>query len=238
MRPDNSNWNITSCPSTGPDGFIIGDSVYSVFMSSGSGMAMVYLGRSSISTGTSSKAGITSMFSGLTAQNYPRIANSGYAAAAVWKQNTSSGVSIASSFTPNISSGFSGYSTVATGSGMQNADVAMSPGVVHIVWEDDNTNSVMYVRGTYATTAVQPMRKELVDVYPNPASGNFSVSVKTLSNIRYSYLSDVTGKHIAVTPSMQGNIAVYSTSGIAKGGYYFVMVDDGGKEYYSKLIIQ
>ena len=238
MRPDNSNWNITSCPATGPDGFVIGDSVYSVFMSSGSGMAMVYLGRSSISMGTSSKAAITGMFTGLSAQNYPRIANSGNAAAAVWKQNTSSGVSIASSFTPNISSGFSGYTTVATGSGMQNADVAMSPGVVHIVWEDDNTSSVMYMRGTYATTTVEPLQKELVDVYPNPASGNFSVSVRNLRDIRYSYLSDVTGKHIAITPAMQGSVAVYSTSGIAKGGYYFVMVDNAGKEFYSKLFIQ
>jgi len=34
---DNNNWMVMSCPSSGPDGVIIGDTLYSTFMSSGSG---------------------------------------------------------------------------------------------------------------------------------------------------------------------------------------------------------
>ncbi|HQW46036.1 MAG TPA: hypothetical protein PLZ98_03125, partial [Chitinophagaceae bacterium] len=34
---DNNNWMVMSCPSSGPDGVIIGDTIYSTFMSSSTG---------------------------------------------------------------------------------------------------------------------------------------------------------------------------------------------------------
>jgi hypothetical protein len=32
--------------------------------------------------------------------------------------------------------------------------------------------------------------------------------------------------------------ATFSLVGVAKGGYYFVMQDEAGKSYYSKIIVQ
>lgn len=46
---DNNNWMVMSCTSSGPDGVIIGDTIYSTFMSSGSGAYRTYLSKSSIS---------------------------------------------------------------------------------------------------------------------------------------------------------------------------------------------
>ena len=242
MAVDNTNWNISSCPASGPDGFVIGDSIYTVFMSGGSGTSMVYLSRSSISGMTSSTAAITGMFAGLSSQNYPRIAHAANAAAVVWVQNTSSGNSIVYSFTNNISHGFSGYTTVtgATGSGVMNADIAITANAIHIVWEDDNTGKIMYLKGTYTgTTAIeQATEKELIAVYPNPASENFTVSLKGISNISYCYLTDNMGRKIALKPVVKNGIAVFPLKGIAKGGYYFIMVDDAGKNYYSKLTVE
>ena len=96
MQVDNTNWFVTSCPASGPDGFIVGDSIYNVFMSSASGTSMVYLSHSSMSALASSTTAITGTFSGLSSQNYPQIANAGNAATAVWVQNTTSGKSVAS----------------------------------------------------------------------------------------------------------------------------------------------
>ncbi|MCY7410779.1 MAG: glycoside hydrolase [Chitinophagales bacterium] len=36
---DQNNWNLISCPATGPDGVIIGDSLYAVFMNGESGLS-------------------------------------------------------------------------------------------------------------------------------------------------------------------------------------------------------
>jgi hypothetical protein len=242
MNVDNNAWMFMSCPSSGPDGFIIGDSLYSVFRSSASGTSLVYFSRATISGLSAATVPITGTFSGLTSQDYPRIANDGNAAAAVWVQNTSSGKYVAYSFASNIISGFSGYSTAtgATGSGILNADVAMKNGAIHIVWEDGTTGTVKYLKGTYpVTTSVnEVIAKEVIEVYPNPASEDFAVSLKNVSNISYSYLADMTGRRMDIVPITANGKATFSLKGVAKGNYYFVMGDDKGKEYYSKIVLQ
>jgi hypothetical protein len=241
MAIDTTNWMIMSCPSSGPDGFIIGDTLYSIFMSSASGKALVYSGKASISAASASHVRMTGVFSGLNSQNYPRIANAGNAASAVWIQNTSSGKSLVYSYTNDISSGFSGYATVtgATGSGVANGDVAMTPGAIHAVWEDDNTGKVMYAKGTVtAPVGIQSVAAEKIDVFPNPASKELSVRLTGVEDISLCYLTDNMGRAHEVTPELKGGIATVSLKGIAKGGYYFVLIGNNGKKYYSKLIIE
>jgi hypothetical protein len=48
---DNLNWYIASCPASGPDGVIIGDTIYSTFMSGVTGNSRTYYSKSSISGG-------------------------------------------------------------------------------------------------------------------------------------------------------------------------------------------
>ena len=48
MSTDHTNWMINACPSSGPDGIIIGDSLYSVFMSGVTGDARCYLNAASL----------------------------------------------------------------------------------------------------------------------------------------------------------------------------------------------
>jgi hypothetical protein len=239
---DTTNWMIMSCPSSGPDGFVIGDSLYSVYMSSASGSALTYFSRSSMSGMTRANSRITGTIAGLSSQNYPRIDNAGNAAMATWVQNVGGTKSIAYSMTNNISSGFSGYNTLAgsTSSGLMNADIAMTPGAVHIVWEDDNSGKVMYVKGTYAVTTAteQISKKETIELYPNPASNDFTVLLNDISNIKTCFLTDNMGRNTALTPTIKNGKATFSLNGIAKGGYYFIMNDNGGKSYYSKLIVQ
>lgn len=241
MNVDGNTWLKTSCPASGPDGFVIGDSIYSVFMS-GDTPPLVYYSRSSISMMTHTTAAFTGNFSGLSSQNYPRLANSGSAATAVWVQNTSSGKYVAYTFTNNISSGFSGYTilTGATGSGIMNADVVMAPGIVHVVWEDDNTGKVMYMKGTYSipTSTEEVVANARIDVYPNPASDQFIVPLRSVKQPAYSCLVDMTGRHIMLTPTVQNNEALFSVKGIAGGNYFFVMTDNTGKSFYSKVILK
>jgi hypothetical protein len=242
MNIDNNNWLKTSCPASGPDGFVIGDTLYSVFMTKDT---LVSYSRSSVSSMSSAS---TSRFSapgaviGLMSQNYPRVANSGNASTAVWVQNTSIHKYIAYSFTNNITTGgFPAYDSIsaAIGSGIMNADVAMSPGAVHIVWEDDNTGKVMYVKGTYlVTTGAEPVAaRELIELYPNPAKEEFTVMANNIT-VSSNYLVDMAGRRTDLMPSIGNGKLNYSVKGIAKGNYYFVMTGNTGKNYYSKLVLQ
>ncbi len=244
VRVDTTNWNITSCPASGPDGFVMGDSIYSVYMSSASGTALVNMSKESISGMSGFNNRITGPFTGLSNQNYPRIDHAGNAAVAVWVQNVSGTRYIAYSFAPDIATGLTGYSILpgSTSSAVMDADVAVAPGVVHVVWEDDNSGKVMYVKGTYpvgstAAVAAQPA-KTVISVYPNPATNEFSVALGNIDGISSCFLSDITGRIIPLQPVVKNSTAVFSLKGIAKGSYYFVLEDLKGTMHYSKLVVE
>ncbi|MBI3258071.1 MAG: T9SS type A sorting domain-containing protein, partial [Ignavibacteriae bacterium] len=174
FRADNTNWNINSCPASGPDGTIIGDSLYTVFLSGGSGDFRTYLSRSSISNGKASTVSpLTGSITGLSQQNYPRIANSGNAMAIVWKQIVNGRTQIPILFTNDIAKGFSTTIENVDLNDNTNVDVAMTSDKVFVVWEDDNAGTITYRTGTY-TPSTTSVKDEIVQgdfsIYPNPAS--------------------------------------------------------------------
>ena len=121
-----------------------------------------------------------------------------------------------------------------------NADVTMANGVIHIVWEDDNTSNIMYMKGTYtpATTSVPMVAKELIEVYPNPAAESFSFITTSIGTIASSYITNNIGRNFELHPIVKDGKGTISLAGIAKGAYYFVVIDEAGKTYYSKLIVE
>lgn len=241
VQIDSTNWMVMACPSSGPDGVILGDTVYSSFMSSASGSARVYKSKMSISTGaTTSTALITGTFAGLTGQNFPRMAGAGTAGAIVWKENANSTTRVCMSFTDTITQGFpAAYDTIASGS-ISNADIAMKPGTVYVVWQDDNSGSVMYRKGTYPlpTATVEGLVKsaKAVEVYPNPAQNYFSV--KDVTNIATCTLIDMAGRSIDVTPENKNGSVMVSVVGLSKGQYFVLLSDAQGMKYSSKIVIQ
>lgn len=155
FNADNNNWMLMSCPSSGPDGVIIGDTLYSVFMNGGSGNYRTYFSKSSISSGAANVvSNMTGAITGLSQQNYPRIASDGKAMAMVWKQTVSGAAQLPIRFTNNIADGFpAAYDTVDLGD-ITNADVALANGKIFVVWEDDNTGTIKYRTGTYPLAVV------------------------------------------------------------------------------------
>lgn len=191
LQIDQTNWIVNACPSSGPDGIIIGDSLYTVFMSAGNGTNRIYFSGASL-TGLSDGEDIRlkNDFDGLMVQNYPRIANYGDAAAVVWKQNANSSSEIPLLFTKDISNGFpADYDTVAFMDiyGLENADVAVSSDAVHVVWQNSSTDQVLYRKGIYEnpdiiiendkTTGAQ------LRIIPNPSHNESVISIDGISQI-------------------------------------------------------
>jgi len=174
---DNNNWMVMSCPSSGPDGVIKDDTLYSTFMSSGSGNYRTYLSKSSITSSTlSSVSNLTGAITGLTQQNYPRIANDGTAMGIVWKQNVNGVAQLPILFTNDIANGFpADYDTVDLAD-ITNADIAMSNGNIYVVWQDDNSGTVKYRNGTYnpIITSVKEIVASDIFVFPNPVTSTIT----------------------------------------------------------------
>jgi hypothetical protein len=88
---DGTNWNVSMCPSSGPDGYVAGDSIRYVWMSgavSGSKVNICSAALNDLATGNRRMVhpGQTSANS----QNFPRIAGAGDTLGVVWQQTVMS----------------------------------------------------------------------------------------------------------------------------------------------------
>ena len=246
VEMDSTNWYITSCPASGPDGVIIGDSIYTVFMSGASGQNRAYFNKASISSlqvGRYSR--LTGNLSGLTDQNYPRIASWDTSAAAVWKQTINGNDMISLLFTKNIHRGFgSRYDTIAIG-GVVNADVAISRGKVHVVWEDDNAGTVMYMEGAFTvdtssiTTGINypAIANAKMTVFPNPAGKSVHVELPASWNneIVEVKVTDVLGKEI-INFRNEYNSGLDISLDNLNTGIYFVRVSHNAEQLTTRLL--
>lgn len=241
VQVDSTNWMVMACPSSGPDGVIVGDTVYTAFMSQASGTARVYKSKMSISTGATTATQLaTGTITGLTQQNYPRMASAGNAAAIVWKQLVSGTGQVSLSFTNSIVSGFPLTPDMVASGSIANADIAMSPGTIHVVWEDDNSGTVMYRKGTYTVTSVEEALKNnnYLALYPNPAVNEFSLSLATLPEIATCILIDNAGRTVKAPITKSKESITMSVKGLPDGQYYVLVTDVGGRNYYSKVLVR
>ena len=148
---DQNNWNLFACPSTGPDGVIIGDSLYCVFMNGGNDNR-VYRSTSTISSGAAQPSQLlTGTIMGLNSQDYPRIAKSGNAIAIVWKQNVNGEDQLPLFFSNNIVNSFPAVYDTVDLNDITNADLTLSDDNILVVWQDDNSGTVKYRAGTFTS---------------------------------------------------------------------------------------
>ncbi len=237
IATDKTNWMIMSCPSSGPDGVIVGDSLYSVFLSGAGGNYRTYLSKSSLSNKTlGSVSRLSGNISGLGQQNYPRIASNGSAMAIVWKQTVNGNAQLPILFARDITKGFSsGYDTVDLGD-ITNADVALNNSKIFVIWQDDNSNTVKYRIGSYSpVTSVSEVEQNDFTVTPNPASTAITLqSNRDLQNADISIIN-LLGETILSQTTNNNSSAEIDVSGL-NNGIYFIIIKSDNKFITQKFI--
>lgn len=234
MGIDGQNWYITYCPASGPDGVIIGDTLYSTFMSGASGMSRVYYSKSSLSAMTGSTGILlTGNILGLTGQNYPHIATNGTALAIVWPQVVNGNDQCILRFTNNILNGLpAGYDTVDLDN-VTNADVALTENKIYVVWEDDNSGTIKFRSGIFTpATGIHELSRGLsLSVYPNPATDFITVDCnKKIDEI---VITNFLGQKIFTTYPGDKTVKMY----LENKGIYFLTVRSDNKTATRKVII-
>ncbi len=243
MQLDNTNWMITSCPASGPDGVIINDTLYSVYMSQASGTALSYYSKSVISSLTGgASTPITGAMTGLSQQNFPRIANDGNEVGITWRQTVNGQSRVCVAYTNDITTGFPlSYDTIAinTNNFIINADILVRQGTVHVVWQDAGTATVKYVKGEYVTgIAESEIKQDGINIYPNPFSELFHVSGikrKVGEKIRI-IISNITGKTVAEISVMEVPFD-YDGKDLPNGVYALKIVTEE-KAFVKKIVKQ
>ncbi len=245
INVDQNNWLLMACPASGPDGIIIGDTLYSVFMNGASGTSRTYFSKSSLSSSSVSVDLLTGSIAGLSVQNYPRIASDGSALAIVWTQTVVWTGQVVLLFTNNIANGFPAmYDSIDLNNAI-NADVAIANGNIFVVWEDDVAGTVKYRKGTFSTvTGIEENSSlNLISISPNPATDELRIKNSEF-RIEEVEVYNVLGEKVfssTVVPlsSRRGDERgeVINVSSL-QNGIYFVKVKGEKEERVAKFVKQ
>lgn len=240
MNIDQHNWMLASCPSSGPDGVIVDDTLYSIFMN-GSGGTRIYTNRNHVGTFTSAACTpITGPITGLSQQNYGRIANYGTAVAEVWKQVISGTVHLSLLFTENIHAGFPpAFDTITSGAGsaITNADVAVSADAVHVVWQSDATGTIKYRKGYFGPAGISHSsdQENALVLYPNPANGQILLKYPFRKRSELTVFG-ITG-NILLKKTIDTSEDLFLNTEELLNGSYFILINDGEKMYSGRFMV-
>ena len=237
LQLDSTSYYPATCPASGPHGVIVGDTLYSVYMSGIGEKGLVYLSKLSLSTSAITTMPLTGPVTGVVSQNFPRISGNGIAEAIVWTQTVGGNNQVCLSFTGELTNGFPQlYDTVAEGV-MINADVAIGGGFIYVVWEDHVNRCVMFRRGVYYKKKTVTENTTIFINQPEKGQKYFSV---VLADIVSCALIDATGSQAELDLSYpkNSNICHISIDDMDPGAYTVKIWDKEGKVYTAQLQIK
>jgi hypothetical protein len=238
MDVDQQGWMLMSCPSSGPDGVIIGDNLYTTYMSGATGSSRVSYNISSISTMTGSTAIPLDQTTpiALTSQNFPRVDSDINSMAFVWKQFSDGQQELAIQFTEDITSGINPIQEIVAVDNVGAVDVMMNNGTVWVVWEDVSSGTVKYRSGTYSQSlGIKPGAnlQSNITVQPNPSSDLWNINgISKSQSIQYE-LSTLNGKLVERNSvfNFDGKFNFeLENSKLNSGIYYLIISDDDSIE--------
>ncbi len=224
---DATNWELFACPSSGPDGYVAGDSVRYVWMSGETNGNKVFVGSAHLPELTPGPQYLLFPDQPASiAQNYPRISGSADTLGVVWQQSGGGNSAILFSYSVSGLTGLSAPDTLATGmpGQMETPDIQYGNGAFHIVWSDQGPNEVHYQMATLqSTTALAThMAPQNLAVWPQPA--NDHLVINQVDGVREWVLLDASGKRVqGWAPAVRINL-----SAVAPGSYVLLGLDEHG----------
>jgi hypothetical protein len=178
------NWVVNSCPSTGPHGLLRNADLITVSTSKASGKNRVYVTTNPATTtlGSSTEFMLTPPANINGNQNYPRISGSQDTIVLAWQESDPSNYEVFCAFT--TTGAVNDFQTTkalanANPTGSQtNPDVVYRNGVIHYVFQDSQSGSIIYKTGSIGTVGISENELIAVSVYPNPSSNVFHFTEK------------------------------------------------------------
>ena len=242
IQVDKTNWIINACPSSGPDGVLVGDSLYAVFMSAASGKTRCYFSKSALSDQQiASTQALTGNFAGLSQQNYPRIASSDSTVAIAWKQAVDGVGQVGLFFTKNIFAGLPPAYEIVTTENIANVDLALHKGALYLVWENEQTGTVEFRKGTYSTTSLpepQPVSNQL-HLYPNPLTDaplTVQVDMELNEPVLYTIKNSLGALIMQNTARLEAGFLQIEPMPELAAGMYYLLVRAADSTYMAKFV--
>lgn len=175
LQIDHSDTYSNVCFSSGPNGIVEGDNLVSVFRKNVGTDRRIGVVVTDLLTGENSlEETVGGIDQGNVNYNNAKVAHDGVFTAIVYEKGAGNGSEVVCSAADgNYSNLVSYQDTVNVNlTGRQtNPDVALNGNLVHVVWQDADTDQVWYRSGTISGNSVEEKEQSAFIVYPNPSSG-------------------------------------------------------------------
>lgn len=239
---DQSNWVISSCPSSGPSGILTNDSLVSTWMSEGTtGDSRIYVG--SINT-SDQQIGFNKQIYpfGTSTQNFPVIAGYGDTIGIVWQGYNGSFQEVLFSYSISGASGLGiNIDTITNGtSGHQSRPhMTYKNGSFHVVFRDSNGANVKYMKGNVSsTTGISEINKNII--ITNSFYQNDLITITINSNKNSAAICEVIntlGQKVGTSKLQlyKGN-NTYSIPGNYFNGMYYINIITSGNEMSQRKV--
>lgn len=241
---DQLSWNISACPSTGVDGVIQGDDLYTVFASAALGIYRVYLSKSSTSGGLTYDTLLQVLEPNPTngTQNYPRISAKNDTIVMAWEERINFNkeiyyaVSIPGMDPLEALSTYKFKANASSDGNQTNPDIIYKNGYVHLFYQDDFTGNVIYRRGQIdVTVGLQAEESPVVSLYPNPTN-NAVVTVRNASEIKTVYM--ISGAKVSFDAAQKGKDVILNGHDFESGVYIITCEDALGRTKSLRWVVK
>lgn len=236
---DQTNWNISSCPSSGPSGVIMGDSLVTTWMSAGD----VFISSTNLAN---QQIGVhRQLFPiGLGVHNFPVIAGKGDTLAVVWQGSNGGATDIFFTYSVTGTAGLGvniDTLTAGTSGSQTRPDIQFSNGKFHIVYSDNVGNSVKYLQGTIdpASLGVNEINSQFaIELFTAQVDGKTTIQVRSdLETEASIQLINSSGQQVSTTKQqIAKGISAISIPEVQKGIYFVVLETKAGKVYKQKVV--
>ena len=223
---DTTGWELSQCPSSGPAGFLAGDSIRYAWMSGANQGSKVYVGSALANDLTLGGQRLIYPAPMSTQQNYPRIAGNGDTLGVVWENQSNGGMEIMFSWSVTGVNGLSLpelVNPITTGT-QRTPDIAFRNGVFHIVWGENTLDLVRYRKAALVNTTGIDGRTALAPVtfWPNPVRDVLHVDGTGWTT---ALILDAQGRTVAREAVIAGTLDL---SHLAAGLYSISLLDRTG----------
>lgn len=233
--PDDHNWNISACPSSGPDArFLPSGNAVCIYRTSDGGTGKLFLNEYNITTSTElNELEISDAASTNTGINYPQIAADGSMIGVVWEALGSA----TDVYFNATSTGVAGLLpanaiNITDSAGSQSKpDITILNGSFHIIYSELTGTEVKYVRVTSVNSLEEKQDNFNLKVYPNPAGEILNVHYEQTGSALIEII-DLSGKIIRAD-LIQSNSEPIDVSQIESGIYLLRISSENSVETIS-----
>jgi hypothetical protein len=235
VETDPTNWEVSVCPASSSDGFIVGDTLYSTWMSKPGSLTEVYMSRTNLDEEIIIDWSVVDSDTDYGSQNHPKMDGDSETQVVVWEEYREAKKDI---YGVVIQNGVYGPSfSVTEGDSVENkenVDVMYDKesNIFHLVYRNKGENAVAYRTMSPSSLSVEELDSNLLGLFPNPASDKIQLDMK-LDGVSVFRVYSSIGEMV-ITDFYQDFISIESL----QSGNYFIELTDDSKTYRSSFVKQ